>query len=209
MRPWIHTLVAALAATGCSFDADYGGTSLRCPPASPRCPDGYACVNQVCTAGGADADAAPGDGLGPDAGVCELAAMAPPNDGCGAAIDLTAAALAPGGTIAYGNTTGYTSDLTPSTLPGCTESPEPGADAIYRLTLAAADSLVVTLSPQAWIGHVYVINACNATASCIGGGAAFAQVTETIATAGTYYVVVDAPTAGAAGCFSLAVTVTR
>jgi hypothetical protein len=210
LRAVAAAAVATAAATGglaaCGFDADYSDTRLLCPPSSPRCPPGYTCAAGVCTTG-AD-DGGPGD-AGPDASVCELAMSQPDNDGCGAAIDLTAAALAAGGTIAYGDTTGYASDLTPSTLPDCTMSPEPGPDAIYRLTLAAGDSLAVTLSPDGWTGHVYVTDACTGTAACQGGAAAFSPLTVPITTAGTYYVVVDAPASGAAGCFALAATVTR
>lgn len=200
-------LVTAALLGACAFDADYGGTQLRCPSGSPRCPDGQTCVNEVCVAS-APGDAPPGDG-GPDAGVCDLAARAPDNDGCGAALDLTAAALVAGGTLAYGDTTGYGNDLTPSTLPGCTGAPEPGPDAIYRLALQPGDTVTATLSPAGWTGAIYVTDACTATAACKGGAAAFATATVPITTAGTYYVVVDAPASGDAGCFSLAIAVTR
>lgn len=198
-------LVVALAAAGCRFDADYGDSALRCSAAAPACPPGFACVGDVCRRG---ADGPPGD-AGPDASVCELAAAAADNDGCGAAIDLTPAALAAGGATVHGDTTGYTNDLTPSTLPGCTGAPEPGPDALYRLTLAAGDTVHLTLAPEGWTGAVYLIDACTGTAACEGGAAAFTAATIPITAAGTYYVVVDAPTAGAAGCFTLAARIAR
>lgn len=200
-------VLCAVLLGACAFDADYGGTQLRCPPESPACPEGYACVAEVCVSGSPDGGGP--DGAGPDATACELATQAPDNDGCGAAIDLTAAALAAGGTTAYGDTTGYANDLTPSTLPGCTGQPQPGPDALYRMTLAPGDTVTLTLSPEGWTGAVYLIDACTGTAGCEGGAAAFSQATIAITAAGTYYVVVDAPTTGAAGCFALAAAIAR
>lgn len=209
MRSWFYMLVAVAAAglTGCSFDADYGGTNLRCPASSPRCPDGYTCVNQVCTMGGDD-DGGATDGSNADASSCQLATGEGTRDTCGQARDLTPDATQPGGTTVYGNTTGYASDLTPSTLPDCTTSPEPGPDAIWRVTLTAGQSLTVTLRPDGWNGDVYVVDACTATADCVGGGAMFAPVTVMPA-AGSYYIVVDSRSAGVSGCFALDVTITQ
>jgi hypothetical protein len=217
VRSSFHTLVVAalaVAATGltaCSFDADYGGTNLACPPSSPRCPDGYTCVDQVCTRGGAiDAADAPDaiDANATDAGICELAATEGTRDTCGQARDLTAAATAAGGTTVFGNTTGYANDLTPSTLPDCTTSPEPGPDGIWRVTLTTGQTLAVTFSPDGWSGDVYIINACTSTATCVEGGPMFTPVTMS-PPAGTYYIVVDSRTAGVAGCYALDVTITQ
>jgi hypothetical protein len=201
--------VAAGGLTACAFDADYGGTNLMCPPSSPRCPDGYTCVNQVCTTGGADDGGIDGGdgGGGGDASACDLAITEGTRDTCGQARDLTPDANQTGGTTVYGNTTGYAGDLTPSTLPDCTTSPEPGPDAIWRVTLTTGQSLTVTLTPYGWSGDVYVVDACTATADCVGGGAMFSPVTVTPA-AGTYYIVVDSRSAGVSGCFSLDVTIT-
>ncbi|MBZ0238973.1 MAG: hypothetical protein K8M05_42070 [Deltaproteobacteria bacterium] len=213
MRSWFHTLavVAAAGLTGCAFDADYAGTSLRCPASSPRCPDGYTCVDEVCTRAGAT-DAGDGDGDAPDAsgadaGVCDLAAAEGTRDTCGQARDLTAAASAAGGTRVHGNTTGYANDLTPSTLPDCTTSPEPGSDGIWRITVTAGQTLAVTFSPEGWSGDVYIVDACTATATCEGGGPMFSSVSVTPA-AGTYYIVVDARTPSEAGCYHLDVALT-
>lgn len=210
MRSWFYTLVVGAAAglTACSFDADYGGTQLRCPPSSPRCPEGYTCVNEVCTNGGADDGGIDGtDGVTPDASTCDLAVGEGTRDTCGQARDLTPAANQQGGATVYGNTTGYANDLTPSMLPNCTTSPEPGPDAIWRVTLTAGQSLSVTFAPDGWSGDVYITNACTSTATCVGGGAMFTPVTVT-PTAGTYYIIVDSRSAGASGCFALDVTIT-
>lgn len=205
--------VAATGLTACSFDADYRGTTLLCPPSAPRCPDGYTCVNQVCTTGAAtdaasDGDADAADASSTDAGTCDLATIEGTRDTCGQARDLTAAATAAGGTTVFGNTTGYASDLTPSTLPDCTTSPEPGPDGIWRATLTTGQTLSVTFSPEGWSGDVYIINACTPTATCVEGGAMFTPVTVS-PPAGTYYIVVDSRMAGVAGCYSLDVAITQ
>lgn len=214
MRSCFHTLVvaglavAAACLSGCSFDADYGGTSLACPPSSPRCPDGYTCVNQVCTRDGTTDAGDATDTSGADAGTCDLAAAEGTRDTCGQARDLTAAASAAGGTRVHGNTSGYANDLTPSTLPDCTTSPEPGPDGIWRVSVTAGQTLTVTFSPEGWSGDVYVIDACTSTATCEGGGPMFSPVSVT-PTAGTYYIVVDSRMAGAAGCYALDVALTQ
>lgn len=204
---YMLVVVAAAGLTACSFDADYGGTSLRCPPSSPRCPDGYTCVNEVCTMGG-DSDGGPDatDAPGADASACDLAVGEGTRDTCGQARDLTPAAALAGGTTVYGNTTGYANDLTPSTLPDCTTSPEPGPDAIWRVTIAAGQTLSVTFSPDGWNGDVYIINACTSTATCVEGGPMFTPISVT-PSAGTYYIVVDSRGAAVAGCFALDVEI--
>lgn len=202
-------VVAAAGLTACSFDADYGGTNLRCPPSSPRCPDGYTCVNEACTTnvggdGGTDGAIDASDAV---PSTCDLAVGEGTRDICGQARDLTAAAALAGGTTVYGNTTGYANDLTPSTLPDCTTSPEPGPDAIWRVTIAAGQTLAVTFSPDGWNGDVYIINACTQTATCVEGGPMFTPITV-MPPAGTYYIVVDSRGAAVAGCFSLDVEIT-
>lgn len=197
--------VGAAGLTACSFKADYGDTNLRCPPSSPRCPDGYTCVNEVCTMGGAEDGGIDATDAPPS--TCDLAIGEGTRDTCGQARDLTPAANLAGGTTVYGNTTGYASDLTPSTLPDCTTSPEPGPDAIWRVTLTAGQSLTVTLMPDGWSGDVYVVDACTPTADCVGGGAMFSPVTV-MPTAGMYYIVVDSRSAGVSGCFALDVAIT-
>ena len=209
MRSWFHTLVVVATAglTACSFSADYSDTQLWCPPSSPRCPDGYTCVNEVCTTGGTT-DGGGIDGVAADASACDLAIGEGTRDTCGQARDLTPAASMAGGTTVYGNTTGYANDLTPSTLPDCTTSPEPGPDAIWRVTITAGQTLTVAFSPDGWSGDIYIISACTSTATCLDGGPMFSPVTVTPA-AGTYYIVVDSRGPAVAGCFSLDVTITQ
>lgn len=214
MRARCHLalVTAAALAAACRFDGSYDGTHLRCSAADPRCPDGFTCVADVCTEPGDATDAT--DAAGPDASVCELAAQAPDNDRCAAALDVTTAARAAGGTMVYGDTTGYAADLAPSTLPGCTGSVEPGPDAIYKLTLQAGDQVALSLAPVAHDGAVYVLDGCSLTASCKGGADALGAgaidaASVPIAAAGTYYVVVDASLMAAAGCYALSVAITR
>ncbi len=198
-------LLVALAA--CRFDGDYDGTALSCPPTSPACPPGYACIAERCTR---TIDGPPGD-AGPDASVCELAALADDNDGCGDSIDLTSDALAPGGARAHGDTTGYANDLTPNSLPDCTGAQEPGPDAVYRLDLAAGDTVHLTLMPESWTGAVYLIDSCTGMVgdTCLGGAGSFSEEVIAITAAGTYFIVVDGPSSGAAGCFTLAARIER
>ena len=102
----------------------------------------------------------------------------------------------------------------PTIWPGCTGSVAPGPDAIYRVTLAAGDALALSLAPQAHDGAVYLLDGCSLTAACRGGADALGvgaidATTIAITTSGTYYLVVDASAAGAAGCYALAVAITR
>lgn len=206
-RQTVCLLALAAALASCSFDGDYDGTALSCPTTSPTCPPGFTCVAERCTRA---TDGPPGD-AGPDASVCELAAQVNDNDTCGTSRDLTADALAPGGTRAYGDTAGYANDLTPTSLPDCTGFQEPGPDAVYRLELVAGDTVHLELTPEGWTGAIYLIDACTgmATDTCLGGAGSFSEEIIEIQTAGTYFVVVDAPTAGAAGCFTLAARIER
>jgi hypothetical protein len=211
VRSRFHTSVAvavvAAGLTACAFEADYGDTILACPPSSPRCPEGHACVNDVCTAGGS-LDASPIDTRTADSSTCDLAVGEGTRDTCGQARDLTPDASMTGGTTVYGDTSGYVNDLTPSTLPDCTTSPEPGPDAIWRVTTTAGQTLTVTFSPDGWSGDVYIIDACTSTADCVEGGPMFTPVSVS-PPAGTYYIVVDSRAAAVSGCFSLDVTITQ
>ncbi|MBP9204852.1 MAG: hypothetical protein KBG28_12855 [Kofleriaceae bacterium] len=212
-----HFLVGAaallgLAGAACGFDADYAGTRLRCPGSSPACPPGFTCVAEVCTPADETVDASARTD-GPTGSVCERAAAAADNDRCAAAIDLSAAARAAGGATVYGDTTGYAGDFAPVVLPGCTGSVAPGPDAVYRLDLQAGDQLDLTLAPELHDGAVYLLAACGAAATCVGGADTFGpgaidEVSLTISTTTTYYLVVDASIVTAAGCFTLTVRVT-
>jgi hypothetical protein len=199
-------VLAVVGASACKPDANYDDTHFRCPAESPECPDGFSCIAGFCERDGPDA-AGP-DGA-PDAtpDVCELAAQAPDNDLCSGAIDLTTAALTPAGATAYGDTTGYASNLNPPIIATCTGAMNPGPDAIYRVDAAANGTLAVTLTPTDWDGAVYVLDGCSGSATCLGGddqGGDGSIDTDAISvTPGTYYVVVDSQQPGRAGCFTL------
>lgn len=208
--------LAALTLAACGFEADYGGADLRCPDG--RCPDGFTCsADARCVRAGDDADGAPPDGPpdagGPDAplGVCDKAALAPDNDGCGAAIDLTAAARAAGGATVHGDTTGYGNDVAAG-LPTCTGILEKGPDAIYKLTGAAGAHLVASVAPEAWNVGLVLLDGCASGATCLDGADALGTGAESVEAdltgAGPYYLVVDSFDTTAAGCFTLSVTLT-
>lgn len=205
-QPWL--VAAALAtAAGCGFDADYAGATITCADVDPRCPDGYQCMAGTCRTTAPPAI----DAAGPDASVCALAAQQPDNDRCAAAIDVAVTAAE---VERYGDTTGYANDLAPSVLPGCAGSPEPGPDAVYRLTLTAGDTLHAELRTTGHDGALYLLDGCSLTATCRGGADALGagaldQATIAITTTGTYYLVVDASSATAAGCYALRLSVTR
>ncbi len=204
--PWLVAAALAIAA-GCGFDADYGDATVTCADVDPRCPAGYQCVAGTCRSSPPPAI----DAAGPDASVCALAAQQPDDDRCAAAIDLTLSATT---REVFGDTTGYANDLAPSVLPGCTESPEPGPDAVYRLALTAGDTLHAELRTTGHDGAIYLLDGCSLTATCRGGADALGagaidQATIAIATTGTYYLVVDASSATAAGCYALRLSVTR
>jgi hypothetical protein len=210
------TLAAAAFAghAACGLDPRYDDTHFRCPPESPTCPEGFTCVAERCEAiAGTDAaladagtDGAP-DGP-PD--VCALAAAAPDNDHCAAAIDLTAAATMPAGATVYGDTTGYASDLNPAIIATCTGAPTPGADAIYKIDAAATDQLVLELALVDSDGALYLLDGCSTGAACLGGedDTAVGNIemrTFSIPATDTYYIVVDSrlTTPSGDGCFTL------
>jgi hypothetical protein len=207
-------LLASAAAAACTINADYGGTEYRC--SDDVCPSGFECTAaKMCVPvgtadaaadGAAGGDAAPSDGgEGLDA---SLLCLDLDNDTCGGAMDLTDAARMAGGTRVFGTTTGYTGDLNPSVIIGCTESPEPGPDAIFRLDAAAGEDVVVELAPDAWDAGVYLLDGCAGTATCLGGSDAIGDNLESFSVgvaAGTYYLVVDSAVSGT-GCYWLDVS---
>ncbi len=215
-------LLALVLAAACSFHADYSGSDFTCPTPSSHCPSGFHCEAAHCVAGNA-IDAAPAGGDGPIADappadamltVCQLAAEQPPNDNCAGAIDLTAAALMPGGVTTWGNTATYANNFAPAVIVGCTDKPEPGNDAVYRLDLLAGDMVTMTMTPDTWDGAVYLLDACTGSATCLGGsdvGAAGQTESKTlgITTAGAYDLIVDAETVSSSGCYTLSVTIAR
>lgn len=194
-----------VALAGCSFDGDAGGP-FSCPPPARECPPGQTCVDGLCASGAPDPDAPPGAPDAGELGVCEQAALADDNDGCAAAITIE------GDVRLYGDTTGYGADLTPGIIVGCTESSEPGPDAIYRIPLTAGDTLRLTLQPEAHDAAIYVLDGCSGAATCLGGSdnlGAGATETADVAIAATamYTIVVDSNSLAQAGCYTLDVTV--
>jgi hypothetical protein len=206
-------LAIAAILVGCGLDPDYAGTEFRCPPESPSCPPGFACVAEVCRPiGGGDAavDAAGDASIDGPIDACTAAMQAPDNDRCSGAIDVTAAAIQPAGATVYGDTTGYANDLSPAIIATCTGAPNPGPDAIYRVDAPAGAQIMLELVPEDWDGAVYLLDGCAAAASCLGGGDGMGVGTIETATisapsARTYYVVVDSQATTRAGCFTLRV----
>jgi hypothetical protein len=215
-RGAIAALAAVVVAAGCGLDPSYDGTHFRCPLEAPTCPAGYTCIAGMCESGvptDARIDAGP-DGM-PDGppDVCALAALAPDNDVCGAAIDVTAAAVTPAGAIVHGDTTGYASNLNPPIIATCTGAPNPGPDAIYRVDANANDVLRLELALTDWDGAIYVLDGCSAAANCLGGadtidvGSIEMPADVTLAATDTYFIVVDSrlTTATGSGCYTLKV----
>jgi hypothetical protein len=203
---WLTSL--ALAVGACRIHTpDFDGTDFLCSEDEPDCPPGQRCSGEGMCVDLVDAGAAD-DAPGGDA--ADLCAPAD-NDACGDAIDVTDQALA--GVTLRGDTTGYANDLSPSILPGCTESPEPGPDAIYSIAGLAGDQLQVTLTPDGWNSAVYLIDGCSGTAACLGGddapGTGIEEATIAIGAADTYYLIVDSSAAAGAGCYELELTLIR
>jgi hypothetical protein len=203
--PWL--VAAALAtAAGCGFDADYAGATITCADVDPRCPDGYQCVAGTCRTTAPPAI----DAAGPDASVVRARR---------AAARLTTAAPPPSTSrsrpprSSAGDTTGYANDLAPSRWLRCRlarAGPRRGLPAHAH----AGDTLHAELRTTGHDGAIYLLDGCSLTATCRGGADALGagaldQATIAITTTGTYYLVVDASSATAAGCYALRLSVTR
>jgi hypothetical protein len=207
---------------GCSFDRGYDDSRLLCA-ADGRCPDGFRCDESSDPARcvrdpGADASPPTSDAARPDATpapdasqltVCERADLAPDNDLCGQAIDITVDITSIGGAIFYGDTTAYQNTINPAVILNCTNWPEPGSDAIYRFDAPAGSTLEVTLATDGgWDGAIYLLDGCSSSATCLGGDdkVGFGLIDDDsipIATAGTYYLIVDANHVASYGCYTL------
>jgi hypothetical protein len=202
---WLACL--ALAAVACRIHTpDFDGTDFACSEDEPECPAGFSCRGGMCERDDVDA------GEGADAAADANETCQPvDNDACASALDVTTAALA--GVTLYGDTTGFANDLSPSVLPGCTESPEPGPDAIYQIDALAGDTLHATLTPDGWNSALYLIDGCSGTAACLGGddapGTGIDDATIPIAANDTYFLIVDASLAAGAGCYTLELSLER
>lgn len=142
-------------------------------------------------------DARPPDARPPDARP-PIDAGPPPDGGgptgesCTSTIDLTAAAAAPGGVTVTDTTIGRQNDV--FTINTCVTQIPVGADAIYKVTIAAGHTLRATLTPNNWDAALYVTGTChNGDVACAVGADQVGTGPETLslATAGTYYVIVD------------------
>ncbi len=142
----------------------------------------------------------------------EVDSVTPPtNDNCSAPIALTA------GTTVQGDTTVAVDDYDPtSTSAQCTGTGNPGNDAVYSFTPTTSDTYQFTLTVSSRLASLYLLDSCPASGtaitSCLAGAVTAAPNTNATAsfraalTAGTtYFVVVDSPTAGSSGPFTLKV----
>ena len=195
------------------FDARATPDAAPTPDSPPGSPDARPAVDAA--PGAPDAPPAPDAPAGtPDAGggsVCGMAAAAPDNDTCAAAIDVTTAAGGAGGATVYGDTTGYVDDLIPPT-PGCIGYEMDGPDAIYAVQATAGRTLRATVTPEGWDVGVYILSTCSDAATCtVGADVGFSGDAETVdyvvPTTATYYVVVDGWATSAYGCFTLNVSI--
>lgn len=231
----MRALVLAALLGACSFEADYGGSRYRCGGDAGGCPPGFACTaGGYCEVpGSADAqlDAAPGGDADPDqpdaapVDVCDEAAAAPPADTCADAEtrDLTADAKRTGGTVVYGDTTGYANTLQAGASNAkCIGVITTGSDAIYTVSLAANETLTATLRTEGWDSALYLVPACsNATTGCATGDdedfdtdtmtQPLEQILHGVTEPATFYLVVDSQLIDSmdysTGCFTLEVSI--
>jgi hypothetical protein len=186
--PRIVAIVAVLVGA-CTFDADYSRGHYSC--SDGKCPAGLVCANATCIAPPLDA----ADGNGPDAPQAALT--------CGDAGPFPASG---------GTTSGTTAARTSTVSASCNGSVMNGADAVYRIDLAAGAQLTITVGSGAFPVAGYAIAPCvvtPATPACIGDTYATAgsPVDVTAATAGTYFVIVDGTAAALSGAYTLTLAV--
>ena len=189
--PW-NVALCVFVMTGCVFSADYGGGRYRC--SDGVCPEGLVCTaDQRCVASTA-IDASTVDAV-PDAMIdARLAALTCADPG----------PVPAAGSTEMGTTAGRTSTISSS----CGGFVMNGADAVYRLTVAAAgDMYLIGITGV----KAYVIAPCSttpATPVCLGN--AFASsgnpVAITAAFAGQHYIVVDHESPATSGAYTLTVT---
>lgn len=115
-----------------------------------------------------------------------------------------------GGTF-RGTTTGYGADVGTTVRAGsCTGWEQAGADALYRVELAAGQRLVASLN-TAWDAALYLVSDCAQSATtCVAGqdNGNPESLDFTASTAGTYFLVVDSWRAGASnvGNYTLSIS---
>jgi len=177
--------LCALLVGACSFDAPYGGGHYTC--SDGVCPAGYTCSPaKQCVQGGT-------------------------ND---AAIDGRPAALTcsdPGPFPATGGmTSGTTASRSNTVSASCGGAVMNGPDAVYRIQLAGAKQLTVSLTAS-YAASAYVIAPCQlapATPACQSDTAAAAGSPLVVSLgAGTYFIVLDGVNAAIGGTYTLTVAV--
>jgi hypothetical protein len=109
-----------------------------------------------------------------------------------------------------GDLTPYANNYDPA-LPGpsCTDSAEPGKDAVFSITVTCGQFLSVYLEPVGFDGALYIVTDCaDITGTCVAGsdnaGPGGAESTGMDVTFGhTFYVIVDAHDPDARGAFDI------
>lgn len=172
---------------GCQVDADDGGGSFLC---TDECPDGMTCVAGRC-------EAVASDGGTDGAAVCQTATSA---DECAAVVDLTGAGA--------GQTVFASTENNTNAVGGCGGSPMPGADAAYRVSANAGQTLTATVTPTDFDVSLYISRTCAGTCVDLANAAndtSAETLTVTPTEAGDYSIIVDAPTL-TGGCYELTVS---
>jgi hypothetical protein len=128
-------------------------------------------------------------------------------DTCGMAIDITAAAMAPGGTVITGNLTGFTNAIQPAAA--CTGYNNDGPDAIYVLSNLPAGRVINASVTAPWDSAIEIVQPCTFAPTCLAGqdNGDPEAVSHTTMAAGTFYVIVDSWDPGSFGPYTLTVTV--
>ncbi|MBK8167519.1 MAG: PPC domain-containing protein [bacterium] len=135
----------------------------------------------------------------------DITAATPPpppavNDVCSGAIDIQAQGLS-SWEVDLTNAGTYYNDYSLVT-PSCTGYTTPGPDAIYKIDMAAGETLTVDENGTCDVALWIATDCDNLLASCVAGADATTSGSEVVTfeatVAGTYYVVIDAYTA--AGC---------
>jgi hypothetical protein len=188
IRAW---LLVAIVIEVRRFEADYRGGEYRC--SDGVCPEGLACVDQVCVEPGGGIDA------GGDAGPidAELAALT-----CG-----DPGVIERGAPRSFsGSTDGALNHVSGS----CDSHVFNGPDHVYRITAEAGDDVEVSIDATLDI-DAYVIGptcpAPPATPTCAGGAFASPGVplVLTSVAAGDLFVIVDSELAAVGGDYELTV----
>lgn len=188
-------LLGILFVGGCFFDADYGQGGFAC--SDGRCPSGLVCSpDDRCVT---HLDGGPGDADAPADTMPDMMIDAMP----AALTCVDPGVIAMTGGSASGTTVGRTSTI--SAL--CNGSVMNGNDAVYRVTAAAGDQYLVSITGV----KAYVIIPCSispAMPMCVGNMPASPgnPISFTAAVAGQHYIVVDHENPATSAAYTLTVT---